>query len=228
MSTIDVLKTLFLASGASWVLWALFGLSAVGVALTVERLIFFHELTGDLHSLANALDARLSKGEFRDAIADLDQSPAVAARVASAGLKLADRGPAAAEKAMESAAALERTRMERGLIYLATLGNNAPFLGLFGTVVGVIAAFEALGTGAGGPATTASAAAGAVASQAVMSSIAEALVSTAVGILVALPAVAANNYLQRRSTAILAATDVLKNLVLAYLSDSKLPASEAA
>ena len=100
----------------------------------------------------------------------------IAARVADAGLRLAERGTEAADKAMQSAAALERGRLERWLAFLATVGNNAPFVGLFGTVVGVIHAFEELGHSAPGHA----AAAGQVASQAVMSSIAEALVATAV------------------------------------------------
>jgi hypothetical protein len=59
-------------------------------------------------------------------------------------------GTEAADKAMQSAAALERGRLERWLAFLATVGNNAPFVGLFGTVVGVIHAFEELGTHAPG------------------------------------------------------------------------------
>ena len=117
---------------------------------------------------------------------------------------------------MQSAAALERTRLERGLAFLATIGNNAPFVGLFGTVVGVIHAFEELGHAAPGHGATST---GQVASQAVMAGIAEALVATAVGIAVALPAVAAYNYLQRRVSALLSGTDVLSNLVLAYIGD---------
>src|SRR5690606_30719130 len=110
-----------------------------------------------------------------------------------AGLRLAPRGPAAAEKGMQSAIAAERKALEARLAYLGTLGNNAPFVGLFGTVIGVILAFEELGQ-AGAAGTGASQ----VASAAVMSAIAEALVATAVGIGVALPAVAAYNYFQRR------------------------------
>src|SRR5262249_48808284 len=114
---------------------------------------------------------------------------------------------------------------ERWLAYLGTVGNNAPFIGLFGTVIGVIGAFEELGHGAPGHGVgSSSAAAAQVASQAVMSSIAEALVAPAAGILVALPAVAAYNYFQRRIAFLLSGTEVLSNLVLAYLSAEK-PAS---
>src|SRR5262249_35932391 len=139
----------------------------------------------------------------------------VAASIAGAGLRLAHLGPEAAEKAMQSATAMERSRLEMRLAYLGTLGNNAPFIGLFGTVIGIIQAFEELGHGAPGHG---GGMANQVASQAVMTGIAEALVTTAIGIAVALPAVAAYNYFQRRVASMLSSADVLTNLVLAYLS----------
>jgi biopolymer transport protein ExbB len=127
---------------------------------------------------------------------------------------------------MQSAAALERGRLERWLAYLGTVGNNAPFIGLFGTVIGIIGAFEELGHAAPGHGAGGSAAAAAqVASQVVMSRIAEALVATAAGILVALPAIAAFNYFQRRIASLLSGTDVLSNLVLAYLSEDNTKSS---
>jgi biopolymer transport protein ExbB len=216
MNTTESVKQVLLASGASWVLWLLGLLSMSSLALAVERWLYLRRRGGDLEGLARQLDVHLRDDDFERARTLLAGSPAVAARVADAGLRLADRGTGAAEKAMQSAAALERGRLERWLPYLATIGNNAPFLGLFGTVVGVIHAFEELGHAAPGHGATA---AGQVASQAVMASIAEALVATAVGILVALPAVAAYNYLQRRVTTLLAGAEVLTNLVLAYIAD---------
>jgi len=120
---------------------------------------------------------------------------------------------------MQSAVALERGRLEKRLAFLGTVGSNAPFIGLFGTVIGVIHAFQELGHAA--PGHGGAGAASQVASAAVMSSIAEALVATAVGILVALPAIAAYNYLQRRVTGLLGGSEVLSNLVLAYLVERK-------
>jgi biopolymer transport protein ExbB len=216
MNTTESIKQVLLASGASWVLWLLGLLSMSSLALAVERWLYLRRRGGDLEALARELDVHLRDDDFEKARTLLAGSPAVAARVADAGLRLADRGTASAEKAMQSAAALERGRLERWLPFLATIGNNAPFLGLFGTVVGVIHAFEELGHAAPGHGATA---AGQVASQAVMASIAEALVATAVGILVALPAVATYNYLQRRVITLLAGAEVLTNLVLAYIAD---------
>jgi biopolymer transport protein ExbB len=224
MNTVEAIKHLFLQAGAGWVLWLLAALSVASVAIAVERWLHYQRAGGDLQQLAQALHDRLHVGDVSGATTQLSRSETVAGRVAAAGLQLAGRGVQAADKAMQSRLALERDRLERRLAYLGTLGNNAPFIGLFGTVIGVIQAFEELGHGAAGHA-EATSAAGQVASQAVMSAIAEALVATAVGISVALPAVAAYNYLQRRVASLLAGTDVLSNLVLAYLSDGTLAKS---
>jgi biopolymer transport protein ExbB len=116
---------------------------------------------------------------------------------------------------MAGAAALQRMKLEKRLVYLATLGNNAPFIGLFGTVIGVVDAFEALG--AQSKQTVAEVANQALAPTQVMSSIAEALVATAIGIFVAIPAVAANNYFQRATKSILANTEALSRVLLSHL-----------
>jgi biopolymer transport protein ExbB len=217
MSPVDAVKHLFIGSGAGWILWLLGALSLVSFAIVIERLIFYRGRGGDLRALAEGLHERLSKGRIDDAIEYLEASDSVPAGIAAAGLRLAHLGPEAAEKAMQSASALERQRLEARLAYLGTLGNNAPFVGLFGTVIGIIQAFEELGhtaPGHGG----AGAAATQVASQGVMTGIAEALVTTAVGIAVALPAVALYNYLQRRVATMMSGAEVLDSLVLAYLS----------
>jgi biopolymer transport protein ExbB len=215
------LQQLFLRAGAGWVLWLLGFLSVVSVALTVERWLVLRARGGDLRTLSTLVGERLQHGDRAGALAELARSQSVAAAIASAGLRLGDRGAKAAEHAMRSALALERGQLERGLIVLGTVGSNAPFVGLLGTVIGVIAAFEELGHAAPGHGGGAGAASQ-VASNAVMSSIAEALVATAVGLLVALPAVAAYNAFGRKIAALLQGSEVLTGLVLAYLSDETL------
>jgi biopolymer transport protein ExbB len=219
MNPIEAVKQVLLRSGTSWILWSLGILSLASIALIVERWLFYRARDCDLPELARTVGTHLARGDLAAARAALGGSHSLAGDIAAAGLQLADRGAAAAEKAMQSAAALQRGALERSLAYLGTLGNNAPFIGLFGTVVGVIGAFQALGQTPSGPAQGA-AAATQLASQAVMASIAEALVATAIGILVALPAVAAFNYFQRRVASLLSATEGLTNLVLAYLADA--------
>ena len=220
MRTIDVVQQILLRSGTSWILWLLGALSVVSIAIAVERWLFLRARECEPQALARSLRADLARREFTAAAQKLRESRSVAAAVAAAGLDLAALGPSAAEKSMQSAVALERGRLERWLAYLGTVGNNAPFVGLFGTVIGVIGAFAELGRG-GSTHSVAAGSAAQVASQAVMTSIAEALVATAVGIFVALPAVAAFNYFQRRIASLLLATEVLANLVLAYISDAR-------
>lgn len=218
MTATEMIQNLFLRSGATWVLWVLVVLSLATAVIAVERWLYYRGADGDLRTLAERLDEYLNSGRVAETIDDLKRSRSVAASIAAAGLRLAPRGAAAVDRAMKSALALERGRLERRLAFLGTVGTNAPFIGLFGTVIGVIHAFEELGHAAPGHGASA---AGQVASQAVMSSIAEALVATAVGILVALPAIAANNYLQRRVASLLASSEVLSELVMAYLVETK-------
>ena len=217
MNAVEVVKQVLIGSGAAWVLWFLAALSVASLAIALERWLFYRTRDGSIAALAQGLDLRLAKGDIEGAIADLGRSRAVAASIAAAGLRLARLGPEAVDRAMESATALERCLLERRLVYLGTLGNNAPFVGLFGTVAGVIHAFEELGHAAPGHAVGASAAAQ-IASQGVMTAVAEALVTTAVGIAVALPAIALYNYLQRRVATLLSESEALSSLVLAYLS----------
>ncbi len=225
MNAVETLKHLFLEAGTSWILWLLAGLSFMSVIVTVERWFVYRRGAHRLEPLAQELHRRLAAEQRGEAAAWLQSTGLVAARVAASGIGLADRGVEAADKAMQSRAALEREELERRLAFLGTLGNNAPFIGLFGTVIGVIGAFEELGHGAPGHA--GAGAASEVASGAVMSAIAEALVATAVGIAVALPAVAAYNYLQRRVQGLMAEVEVLSNLVLAYLSSHRRSAPHA-
>ena len=105
--------------------------------------------------------------------------------VLATGLNVAHLGHAAVEEAMGAETARLRLMQDKFLAYLGTLGNNAPFIGLFGTVLGIIKAFHDLSLNATGGAS------------AVMSGISEALVATAVGLFVAIPAVVAYNYFLR-------------------------------
>jgi len=115
---------------------------------------------------------------------------------------------------MLGASALQKLKLEKRLTFLGTLGNNAPFLGLLGTVIGIVGAFDELGKTKNA---TMTAAASSVAPEAVMTNISEALVATAVGLLVAIPAVASFNWFQRVVKVTLANTDALSHVLLAHL-----------
>jgi biopolymer transport protein ExbB len=111
---------------------------------------------------------------------------------------------------MDGAAQMAKLRMEKRLAFLGTLGSNAPFLGLLGTVIGIVRAFHEL-NGAAGRVTSG-----------LMSEVGEALVATAVGIMVALPAIASYNYFQRAIKARITRADSFGKEVLALLKSEKL------
>ncbi|MBN1605140.1 MAG: MotA/TolQ/ExbB proton channel family protein [Polyangiaceae bacterium] len=212
--------------GAGWVMWLLLALSVVSVAIMLERAWFYWSIRDDIARLATDLRTELRTGGFEAARQRLEASPSAEAAVVVAGLMEADRGSQASEQAMQGAMALQRMTLEKRLAYLGTVGNNAPFVGLFGTVIGVIQAFEALGRE--DAAAAAATAASGMAPQAVMAAIAEALVATAIGLLVAIPAVAMYNVFQRHSKAILANTEALSRVLLAYLAGETRAVTRAA
>ena len=217
---VDHAKRLMTNFGAAWVMWLLLGLSVVSVAIMLERGWFYYSLRDDLAALARSLGDYLRRGEVAQARRLLENSPSAEAAVVVAGLVESERGAQAAEEAMAGAAALQRMKLEKRLVYLGTLGNNAPFVGLLGTVIGIVQAFDELGKAAKmQTAQTAST----IAPQTVMTSIAEALVATAIGLLVAIPAVAAYNAFQRLTKSTLANTEVLSRILLAHLKAVNVP-----
>src|SRR5262249_55140363 len=113
--------------------------------------------------------------------------------------------------ALAGAKSRERRRFERRLAYLGTLGSNAPFIGLFGTVLGIIKAFHDLAANQAGGV------------QGVMAGISEALASPAVGLLVAIPAVVAYNYFNRLVRAEMGQVEWMAHLALEII---KQPAPE--
>jgi biopolymer transport protein ExbB/TolQ len=214
MNLVLWLEQIMVGFGAGWVMWLMLGLSVISVAIILERAWFFNSLRDDLNTLARDLKASLDDS-LEAARKRMGASPSAEAAVVMAGLATYDKGAESAELAMDGAKALQKMKLENRLAYLATLGNNAPFIGLFGTVIGVIGAFKALGNQSEAP--IAEAATQALAPGQVMSAISEALVATAVGIAIAIPAVAANNYFQRATRRILANTEALSKVLLAHM-----------
>ena len=135
--------------GSEWVLFVLLGLSVVSVAVMVERAIFLRA-RGDSDALARELESLLKGGDVEGARQALAGRTMPAAMVAAAGLNHYARGSEAVGAAMAGAKARLRVDMEKNLGLLGTLGNNAPFIGLFGTVLGIIKAFADLSRNSGG------------------------------------------------------------------------------
>src|SRR3954465_7175226 len=191
--------------GANWVFWLLIALSVVSVTVMVERAIRLSVRTIDMDALGKELIDSLSRGDVGGARKFLASRKAPEVDVVSSGIDLFHRGPAAVSAAMSGAKSKLRIDLERNLGVLGTLGNNAPFIGLFGTVLGIIRSFADLSKNQSGGMSV------------VISGIAEALVATALGLLVAIPAVIAFNYFQGKIRRILGRVDVAAQMVLASL-----------
>jgi biopolymer transport protein ExbB len=224
---IERMKSAMVGLGAGWLLILMLILSVVSLAIMLERAFLYWSLRDDIPALMKDLARLLRAGDFEGARRRLEASPSAEAAVVVAGIVEAELGADSAEEAMLGASALQRIKLEKRLAFLGTLGNNAPFIGLLGTVIGIVGAFDELGKVKAAAPGAAAASVG-VAPEAVMTNIAEALVATAVGLLVAIPAVAAFNAFQRIVKATLANTDALSSLLLAHLKADPAALSAAA
>lgn len=194
-------------SGGGWVIWLLILASVFTLGVIIERAIVLVRERQAFAKFRAAVIAPLEKGDLAEAAKRAEKAEGIPAAILSAGLAKPGAGAAAAEERLAAARIEGKYRMERRLWVLGTLGNNAPFVGLFGTVLGVIKAFGDLAESSqAGP-------------EVVMAGLAEALIATAVGLLVAIPAVMAFNYFMKRSGEMLADTDALSRRLLAVLKE---------
>ena len=202
-----LVKTLlnFTLLGAEWVLWLMIVLSVVSLAMAVERIVFFASNKFDADAIAPRFNALLVAGDIAGARKLLEDNPSIESTIALAGLDDMGRGVGAVEETVQATAERLRKRLDRNLVFLGTVGSNAPFIGLFGTVLGIIKAFKDLASNTS------------EGSQAVLAGISEALVATAVGLLVAIPAVIAFNYFNKKVKGVLTNANALTHAILAHL-----------
>ncbi len=175
----------FLAKGVVFVLMIM---SVWSIGVMVERFITFSQARKQSREFAPAVAEALKSGRVDEAISIADQhKKSHLAKVVSAGLQefvahgsskdIPGETIEASRRALQRATAIGVEELKRGLGTLATVGSTAPFVGLFGTTVGIINAF--VGMSSGGESNLAAVSAG----------IAEALITTAFGLFVAIPAV---------------------------------------
>jgi biopolymer transport protein ExbB/TolQ len=195
----------FAQLGADWVLLLLIGLSVISVGVMIDRFLWFRGRDTDTERVNRELRGAFERDELERLEAKYKDDPAIAVQVALRGLAERDRGPEAVGEAMHGERARWRRSADKHLIILGTLGNNVPFVGLFGTVLGVMSAFVELKSNT------------AEAQAHTLDLIAEALAATAVGLMVAIPAVIAYNYFTRRLKLVLGGADECAHQVLALV-----------
>ncbi|AFG38017.1 MotA/TolQ/ExbB proton channel family protein [Spirochaeta africana] len=159
-------------------------LSLVAAAIIIERLLYFSRIRADEEKLLTRLKNSLEKGHYEEAMSICEQNPTPITNLMKVGIEYRGYNSEVIKGAITDAANMEIPRMEGPLSFLGTIAHITPLLGLLGTVTGNIAAFGVLGEfGMGGdPALLAR-------------GIAEALVTTAAGIIVSIPAIIFYNYL---------------------------------
>ena len=197
---------------ARTVLYVLMGLSVLSIGVIIERWWFFRRRRDDLEGMTDGVRKALARGDLAEARKILAASPSIEAEIAGEAMGWYSEGVDAVEQILVKATRVRRKRFEAGLLFLGTLGNNAPFIGLFGTVLGIVTAFRELGGNQMG-----------AAMGNVMSGIAEALLATAVGILVALPAVIYYNVFQKKGADVEEQAAALGNVILASMKATVKP-----
>ena len=173
-------------AGAEWVMWLLLLLSVLTLACVLERWMFMLSRKLELEPTWSKLAGLLDSADQTQISTQLKEARSMEEVVGLSVLRERDRSAAALEDVAQAAVTAEKLKYSRGLRFLATVTSNAPFIGLLGTVVGIVQAFAKL----------AEVAPGASRSSFIMGSISEALAATAIGLLVAIPAAAAYNWFQ--------------------------------
>lgn len=193
-----------------FVLIILLIMSIVSIAMIFERFITLRKAASESARVRNRLKLALQTGSVQD-FEDIAKDPSsLEGRAASYAIKYyKQNGEKGFEEIFNSFLLSERSELERFLPVLATISSNAPFIGLFGTVLGIMKAFNdlAMAQNAG--------------QQTVMAGISTALVATAAGLFVAIPASIAYNYYSRKVKAILTGVESIKELGIAYAKSKK-------
>lgn len=173
--------------GSDPTVWVMIFIFNLALFVVLERVYVIRKERGDGAGLVQFLTEALHRGDAVTQVAETaaDAKFGLEGRIAAVSLKGWDKGDHAMKEYAESALIAERRKLEKRLVILSTLGNNTPFIGLLGTVLGIMKAFRDLAEmGDSGPAV-------------VMRGISEALIATAMGLAVAIPVVIAYNALSR-------------------------------
>jgi len=198
--------------GAEWVMYLLLAMGFIAAVLVFERLYLYMSTKVDVTRLARKLIELLQAGRLDRAQELVKTGKGIEVRVVSDALALYTEGADAVEEIVQASMIKERQRYERSLSYLGTVGSNAPFIGLLGTVIGVIIAFAELGRNPKGGL------------EVVGPGISEALVATAVGLVVAIPSLMCFNWMKGLLKRRLANSDFLARIIITQLKRKTQPA----
>lgn len=190
-------------------LFILVFLSIVSIAFILERYFALTAVEKKNESVSKQLQNAISANSISE-IEDVskDRDSFIGKAFANGLLHVKKNGAEGLEEIFDSYSLSERADLEKRLNFLATVGSNAPFIGLLGTVFGIMDAFQGLSTSQGDI-------------SGVMAGISQALVATAVGLIVAIPAVVSYNYYQKKVKRVLQNLEAAKNACIAFAKTRK-------
>jgi len=190
---------------SSFTMIILIACSVVALTFIFERWLFYKHTTIDADRFFMKIKEAFRNEGTERAISVCNSSLAPLAAVVKSGLEETEKNVNVAAEMMDAMAIEQRTKLEKNLSILGTLGNIAPLIGLFGTVIGIIRAFHSLSvSGSAGPSVVAA-------------GIAEALITTAAGLVVAVPAVVFYNYYLRRVETVMSEIESISKKVLVLM-----------
>ena len=187
------------------ILWVLLGLSVISIGIILERFFTLRKVSSNSQKIRARLKLALQSHTLEDIEDIAREVDTIEGRAVSHALRhIKESGSKGLEELFNSYQLTERPEYEKYLSFLATIGSNAPYVGLLGTVLGIMKAFNDLAqnTDAG--------------QQTVMAGISLALVATAAGLFVAIPAVMSFNYFQKQVKGIFVNLESVKEVCLAY------------
>lgn len=187
------------------VLYLLIFLSFASLAVIFERFLRLNKVASSSAEQRSRLEAFLSQGRANE-IDELELDPSsLEGRVMERALQhIRVNGSKGLEELFNTFVQFEQPKLERSLTFLATVGSNAPYIGLFGTVLGIMKSFNDL------------AQASSAGQQTVMAGISAALIATAAGLMVAIPNILAFNYFQKQVKAVVGGLDTFKDSVIGF------------
>lgn len=196
----------------SFTLWILLGCSLLAFTVAIERFLYYRKLKfnqKEFLEILGKIESCLEQGKLEEAAQSAQNLKGPVSDLVKTAIANKDRSKVELDEMLTAARMEQRLILERYLGILGTLGNTAPFIGLFGTVVGIIKAFHDLAiSGTGGPAVVAA-------------GISEALVATAAGLLVAIPSVVLYNYYMKKVKTMATLLEVSSIRLLVVLHGSK-------
>jgi biopolymer transport protein ExbB len=210
---VDVIFKLFNAMGSEWVMHIMIGLSVISFAVFLERFrnLRNQERVGAL-LWKERIESWMKSNQKEVTLVQIREwakkYPCLEAGLVEVLVASQKKNKSDLSLLMESFLGRKRVELSKHLSFLGTVGSNAPFIGLFGTVLGIIKAFHDLSVASGG---------NNAGSQGVSLGLSEALVATAVGLMVAIPAVISFNFFQNKIKTIMTRAESLGQFVISSM-----------